>query len=323
MAPPPPTLPPPSLTASTDAPPNDPEDCATDTTSTEPTSTDIDAALTDLTENLRRLRDSDPDARQLHDQLTDTARADTPRDSSDTSAEPLSPPPSPDRSASTPRAGDTITRNHSTAGSPRRDNGNSSNTSSNNDNTTATTDDHDNWENRRSDLLDKLDKAADDPDARDLAAALRNNDNSNPEKSNPRNGEPEKNRTLNQESTSPSAASPPDISTKPDDTHNDAPNDTDTRSRPRNSTTSSSSETWDQLAECESSGNWAANTGNGYHGGLQFDKNTWAAYGGTEHAPTADQATPDQQIAIAEKLRADRGGYSAWPACARKLNLPK
>ena len=38
---------------------------------------------------------------------------------------------------------------------------------------------------------------------------------------------------------------------------------------------------WDRLAECESGGNWATNTGNGYYGGLQFSLGTWRAYGGT------------------------------------------
>jgi len=79
--------------------------------------------------------------------------------------------------------------------------------------------------------------------------------------------------------------------------------------------------TWDRLAQCESGGNWSINTGNGYHGGLQFNKQTWQAYGGGTYAPTADKASREQQIAIAEKVRDDRGGYGAWPACSRKLGL--
>ncbi|MEQ3551719.1 resuscitation-promoting factor [Pseudonocardia nematodicida] len=79
--------------------------------------------------------------------------------------------------------------------------------------------------------------------------------------------------------------------------------------------------TWDRLANCESGGNWSINTGNGYHGGLQFNRQTWQAYGGGQYAPTADQASREQQIATAEKVRADRGGYGAWPACSRKLGL--
>lgn len=77
---------------------------------------------------------------------------------------------------------------------------------------------------------------------------------------------------------------------------------------------------WDQIAQCESGGDWSINTGNGYHGGLQFNQGTWAAYGGTAYAPTADQATREQQIAIAEKTQAAQG-WGAWPACTAKLGL--
>ncbi|MFF0343464.1 ubiquitin-like domain-containing protein [Kribbella sp. NPDC004875] len=75
---------------------------------------------------------------------------------------------------------------------------------------------------------------------------------------------------------------------------------------------------WDRIAACESGGNWAANTGNGYYGGLQFDHGTWAAYGGTAYANNANGASKAQQIAIAEKVKADRGGYGAWPVCGKK-----
>ena len=77
---------------------------------------------------------------------------------------------------------------------------------------------------------------------------------------------------------------------------------------------------WDRLAQCEAGGNWGINTGNGYHGGLQFSPSTWAAYGGTQFAPTANQATREQQIAIAEKTLAGQG-WGAWPACSSKLGL--
>lgn len=78
---------------------------------------------------------------------------------------------------------------------------------------------------------------------------------------------------------------------------------------------------WDKLASCESGGNWATNTGNGYYGGLQFDKSTWDAYGGSQYAAYPHQATREQQIAVAEKVRADRGGYGAWPSCSSQLGL--
>jgi len=85
----------------------------------------------------------------------------------------------------------------------------------------------------------------------------------------------------------------------------------------------SDGEVWDQLAGCESGGNWAINTGNGYYGGVQFDKQTWDANGGGQYAAYPNEATREQQIAIATKVRDARGGYSAWPACSAKLGLPQ
>ncbi|WP_305080922.1 transglycosylase family protein, partial [Pseudonocardia sp. WMMC193] len=58
-------------------------------------------------------------------------------------------------------------------------------------------------------------------------------------------------------------------------------------------------------------------------GGLQFSQATWEDFGGTAHAPRADAATREQQIAVATKVRDQRGGYGSWPACARKLGLPR
>jgi uncharacterized protein YabE (DUF348 family) len=82
-------------------------------------------------------------------------------------------------------------------------------------------------------------------------------------------------------------------------------------------------EVWDRLVQCEATGNWAINTGNGYYGGLQFDAQTWNAYGGGEYAALPHQASREQQIAVATKVRDARGGtYSAWPACRSKLGLP-
>jgi hypothetical protein len=78
--------------------------------------------------------------------------------------------------------------------------------------------------------------------------------------------------------------------------------------------------TWDAVAQCESTGNWSINTGNGYYGGLQFSASTWAAYGGTQYAATADQATKDQQIAVAEQVLASQGP-GAWPVCGPAAGL--
>ncbi|MHA6623468.1 transglycosylase family protein [Pseudonocardia sp. DLS-67] len=80
---------------------------------------------------------------------------------------------------------------------------------------------------------------------------------------------------------------------------------------------------WDRLSKCEATGNWAVNSGNGYYGGLQFDAGTWRAYGGTDYAPLPHQASREEQIAIASRVRDDRGGYGAWPACSRRLGLPQ
>ncbi|MBT2377637.1 transglycosylase family protein [Streptomyces sp. ISL-111] len=83
-----------------------------------------------------------------------------------------------------------------------------------------------------------------------------------------------------------------------------------------------SGEVWEKVAACESSGNWAINTGNGYYGGLQFSGPTWAAFGGTRHAPRADLATRDQQVDIAERVL-DGQGPGAWPACSVKAGLTR
>ncbi|MGH3472007.1 MAG: transglycosylase family protein [Nocardioidaceae bacterium] len=77
----------------------------------------------------------------------------------------------------------------------------------------------------------------------------------------------------------------------------------------------SGSTIWDAIAACESGGNWAIDTGNGYYGGLQFDSSTWLAYGGGAYAPTANLASRDQQIAIAERVQAAQG-WGAWPVCS-------
>jgi len=73
--------------------------------------------------------------------------------------------------------------------------------------------------------------------------------------------------------------------------------------------------TWDDVAQCESSGNWHINTGNGYYGGLQFSQSTWEAYGGLKYAPRADLATKAEQIAIAERTLAGQG-WGAWTCAA-------
>ncbi|MHA6805667.1 transglycosylase family protein [Salinifilum ghardaiensis] len=78
---------------------------------------------------------------------------------------------------------------------------------------------------------------------------------------------------------------------------------------------------WDKLVQCEAGGNWQINSGNGYYGGLQFDKSTWDAFGGDQYAEYPHQASREQQISVAEKVRDSRGGYGAWPACSSELGL--
>lgn len=74
---------------------------------------------------------------------------------------------------------------------------------------------------------------------------------------------------------------------------------------------------WDQLALCESGGNWAINTGNGFYGGLQFTQSSWQAAGGSG---MPNQASREEQIARGQVLQS-RQGWGAWPACSAKLGL--
>lgn len=79
---------------------------------------------------------------------------------------------------------------------------------------------------------------------------------------------------------------------------------------------------WDNVASCESSGNWHINTHNGYFGGLQFWPATWVGYGGRDYAPRADQATRAQQIEVARRVLASQGP-GAWPVCGKRAHLTK
>ncbi|PBC71448.1 cell wall-associated NlpC family hydrolase [Streptomyces sp. TLI_235] len=88
------------------------------------------------------------------------------------------------------------------------------------------------------------------------------------------------------------------------------------------SASAASVSTWDKVAQCESSGDWHINTGNGFYGGLQFTNSTWSSFGGGSYASRADLATKDQQIAIAEKVLAVQGP-GAWPVCSVKAGLTK
>ncbi|MFH9329947.1 transglycosylase family protein [Streptomyces althioticus] len=79
-------------------------------------------------------------------------------------------------------------------------------------------------------------------------------------------------------------------------------------------------ETWDRVAECESGGSWSQNTGNGYYGGLQLTQEDWENHGGLEFAPSADAASRNQQITVAERILADQG-VGKWRACGLLTGL--
>lgn len=74
---------------------------------------------------------------------------------------------------------------------------------------------------------------------------------------------------------------------------------------------------WDALSRCESGGNWAINTGNGFYGGTQTSQSTWVAYGGLKYAARADLASREQQIAVNERILAGQG-IGAWPTCGKR-----
>lgn len=77
---------------------------------------------------------------------------------------------------------------------------------------------------------------------------------------------------------------------------------------------------WERLAECESRGRWAINTGNGYYGGLQEDMTFWRKYGGPAYASRPDLASKTAQVAVAQRGQQTQG-WRAWPACSRQLGL--
>lgn len=75
---------------------------------------------------------------------------------------------------------------------------------------------------------------------------------------------------------------------------------------------------WDRLAQCETGGNWNMQ-GSRYSGGLGFYNGTWDSFGGREFASNAGMATREQQITVAERVRA-RYGYTGW-GCAPRVGL--
>ena len=79
-------------------------------------------------------------------------------------------------------------------------------------------------------------------------------------------------------------------------------------------TANADSVNWDAIAQCESGGNWAINTGNGYYGGLQFTQGTWSSNGGSG---SPHYASRSEQIRVAENVLRTQG-IGAWPVCGRR-----
>lgn len=88
-------------------------------------------------------------------------------------------------------------------------------------------------------------------------------------------------------------------------------------SQSNNAAAPSSSVNWDAVAQCESSGNWAADTGNGFYGGLQFTESTWLAYGGGQYAQNPADASQAAQETVANAVLAGQG-IGAWPVCGQR-----
>ncbi|MFS3127007.1 transglycosylase family protein [Nocardioides sp. Bht2] len=90
-----------------------------------------------------------------------------------------------------------------------------------------------------------------------------------------------------------------------------------TKKRPVETNFAPGNSVWDRLAQCESGGNWATNTGNGYYGGLQFSASTWRAVGGTG---LPHQHSREEQIKRGQILQ-QRAGWGQWPHCSARLGL--
>lgn len=117
-------------------------------------------------------------------------------------------------------------------------------------------------------------------------------------------------------SVAPTVAAPVAAPTQAAPAPASAPTQTQTQA-PTTATTVPSGSVWDQLAQCESGGNWSINTGNGFYGGLQFTQSSWEAAGGTGSPANASR---EEQIARGEQLKSIQG-WGAWPACSAKLGL--
>jgi hypothetical protein len=85
------------------------------------------------------------------------------------------------------------------------------------------------------------------------------------------------------------------------------------RAERRRAKATSASPTLEAIAACESGGNPATDTGNGFYGKYQFTLQTWASVGGTGNPAAAPEAEQNRRAAL---LYA-REGASPWPVCGR------
>jgi peptidoglycan/LPS O-acetylase OafA/YrhL len=88
---------------------------------------------------------------------------------------------------------------------------------------------------------------------------------------------------------------------------------------------------WQTMARCETGNDWQ--NGGEYAGGLGIYVGTWGQWGGREFAPTPDQATPAEQIIVANRVstqgwmrpdgRFERPvGFSGW-GCLKTIGRPR
>lgn len=106
------------------------------------------------------------------------------------------------------------------------------------------------------------------------------------------------------------------VGSKPESTATPTPTSTPTTTSPSPTTSETTdpidlrrAEMWDGIAQQCTAGNWAANDGNGFYGGLQFTSDAWLGNGGGEFASRADLAGREQQITIANRLY-DQTGWT-------------
>ena len=71
---------------------------------------------------------------------------------------------------------------------------------------------------------------------------------------------------------------------------------------------------WERVAMCEEGGDWQSDGGR-FSGGLGITRANWDIYGGQQYAPEGAEATPDQQIMVAERIQSyppDQEGCRGW-----------